>query len=163
MRYAHIFCGWSKRLKPSESRPAFIRSAGFCGDAERLANSFRGGDEFGSMRSCSSSPVRTRSPDLELTSRLSVSSVEANRHTAGWIGIITTVRLITLCFHSGGFTTTHRTANRWPRKASIRLSVLADGTTAWAFRIIQQNPSSRRARCFGHCKASRSCCQPHAS
>ena len=21
MRYAHIFCGWSKRLKPNESRP----------------------------------------------------------------------------------------------------------------------------------------------
>src|ERR1017187_7533328 len=30
MRYAHIFCGWSKRLKPSESRRAFIRSAWLC-------------------------------------------------------------------------------------------------------------------------------------
>ena len=28
MCYEHIFCGWSKRLKPSESRRAFIRSAG---------------------------------------------------------------------------------------------------------------------------------------
>jgi hypothetical protein len=28
MRYAHIFCGWSKRLKPNESSRAFIRSAG---------------------------------------------------------------------------------------------------------------------------------------
>jgi hypothetical protein len=27
MRYAHISCGWSKRLKPNESRRAFIRSA----------------------------------------------------------------------------------------------------------------------------------------
>jgi hypothetical protein len=27
MRFAHIFCGWSKRLKPNESRRAFIRSA----------------------------------------------------------------------------------------------------------------------------------------
>lgn len=26
MRYAHIFCGWSKRLKPNENRRAFIRS-----------------------------------------------------------------------------------------------------------------------------------------
>jgi hypothetical protein len=30
MRYAHIFCGWSKRLKPNESRRAFIRSAWLC-------------------------------------------------------------------------------------------------------------------------------------
>jgi hypothetical protein len=29
MRYEHVFCGWSKRLKPNESRCAFIRSAGF--------------------------------------------------------------------------------------------------------------------------------------
>jgi hypothetical protein len=28
MRYEHIFCGWSKRLKPNEGRRAFIRSAG---------------------------------------------------------------------------------------------------------------------------------------
>jgi transposase len=26
MRYAHILCGWSKRLKSNESRRAFIRS-----------------------------------------------------------------------------------------------------------------------------------------
>ena len=31
MRYAHIFFGWSKRLKPNESRRAFIRSA-YCGE-----------------------------------------------------------------------------------------------------------------------------------
>jgi len=30
MRYAHKFCGWSKRLKPNESRRAFIRSAWLC-------------------------------------------------------------------------------------------------------------------------------------
>ena len=30
MGYAHIFCGWSKRLKPNESRRAFIRSAWLC-------------------------------------------------------------------------------------------------------------------------------------
>jgi hypothetical protein len=30
MRYAHIFCGWSKRLKPNESRRAFIRGAWLC-------------------------------------------------------------------------------------------------------------------------------------
>ena len=30
MRYAHIFRGWSKRLKPNESRRAFIRSAWLC-------------------------------------------------------------------------------------------------------------------------------------
>jgi hypothetical protein len=30
MRYAHILCGWSKRLKPNESRRAFIRSAWLC-------------------------------------------------------------------------------------------------------------------------------------
>jgi hypothetical protein len=29
MRYASIFCCWSKRLKPSENRRAFIPSAGF--------------------------------------------------------------------------------------------------------------------------------------
>jgi hypothetical protein len=27
MRYAHIFCGWSKRLKPNDSSRAFICSA----------------------------------------------------------------------------------------------------------------------------------------
>lgn len=30
MGYAHIFFGWSKRLKPNESRRAFIRSAWLC-------------------------------------------------------------------------------------------------------------------------------------
>jgi hypothetical protein len=30
MRYAHTFCGWSKRLKPNESRRAFIRGAWLC-------------------------------------------------------------------------------------------------------------------------------------
>src|SRR6266702_4365909 len=30
MRYAHICCGWSKSLKPNESRRAFIRSAWVC-------------------------------------------------------------------------------------------------------------------------------------
>jgi hypothetical protein len=30
MRYAPIFCGWSKRLKPSEGKRAFIRSAWLC-------------------------------------------------------------------------------------------------------------------------------------
>jgi hypothetical protein len=30
MRYAHIFCGWSKRLKRNENRRAFIRSAWLC-------------------------------------------------------------------------------------------------------------------------------------
>jgi hypothetical protein len=28
MRYARIFCGWSKRPKPNESRRALTRSAG---------------------------------------------------------------------------------------------------------------------------------------
>jgi hypothetical protein len=28
MRYARIFCGWSERLKPNESKRAFMRSAG---------------------------------------------------------------------------------------------------------------------------------------
>ena len=37
MRYAHIFCGWSKRLKPNESRRAFIRSAWFVLCNEPLA------------------------------------------------------------------------------------------------------------------------------
>ncbi len=36
MRYAHIFCGWSKRPKPNEIRRAFIRRAYLCFAAARL-------------------------------------------------------------------------------------------------------------------------------
>src|ERR1700687_590632 len=30
MRYAHIFCGWSKGVEPKEGRRAFIRSSWLC-------------------------------------------------------------------------------------------------------------------------------------
>jgi hypothetical protein len=37
MRYARIFCGWSKRLKPNESSSAFIRRAWLCFVASTVA------------------------------------------------------------------------------------------------------------------------------
>jgi hypothetical protein len=48
MGYEHIFCGWSKRLKPNESRRALIRSAGLR-FAEMLTSAL--GREYISARS----------------------------------------------------------------------------------------------------------------